>query len=68
MTPNHNHATLFVAPRSAPGTEAAGSPQPAVDGGAETMRRLRHPFAVRTVSQRPGSSTAGGPTVHRTAR
>jgi hypothetical protein len=66
--PNYDHATLFVAPRSAPGTEAARGPRPAADDGAEAMRRLRHPFAVRTVSPRSGSSIACGPAVERTAR
>ena len=53
MTPNHDHSTLFVAPLPAPGTDAAASRRPAVDDGAEAMRRLRHPFAIRTVPARP---------------
>jgi len=47
MTPNHDHASLFVAPPSPPGAEVADRPQSAVDRGAEAMRCLRHPFAVR---------------------
>jgi len=46
MTPNHDHASLFVAPPLPPGTEAVVRPKPAVDRGAEAMRWLRHPFAV----------------------
>lgn len=45
MTPNHDHATLFLAP-SAP---SAARPEPILDDGAAAMRRLRHPFAVPTV-------------------
>jgi hypothetical protein len=47
MTPNYDHATLFVAPAEPPAVEAAEQPRSTVDEGAEAMRRLRHPFAVR---------------------
>ncbi|GIF50745.1 hypothetical protein DFJ67_1845 [Asanoa ferruginea] len=48
MTPNHDHATLFVAPADAPEVDAAAStPGPAADDGAEAMLQLRDPFAVR---------------------
>ena len=53
MTPNHDHASLFVAPPSVPGTEAVGRPQSAVDRGAEAMRWLRHPFTA------PSAQTQG---------
>ncbi|MFI7602431.1 hypothetical protein [Actinoplanes sp. NPDC049681] len=46
MTPNHDHATLFVAPPMPPGTAAAVRERPAVDDQGEAMDRLRHPFAV----------------------
>jgi hypothetical protein len=50
MTPNHDHATLFVAPAASPAGKAGGNSRdmspPAVDGSADAMRRLRHPFAV----------------------
>ncbi|MFF5289543.1 hypothetical protein [Paractinoplanes globisporus] len=60
MTPNHNHATLFVAPPATRGTEAAGRPRSTVDDGAEAMRRLRDPFAVRSLinPRRAGERTA----------
>jgi len=51
MTPNHDHASLFVAPPSP--AEAVGRPQSAVDRGAEAMRWLRHPFAA------PGAPAPG---------
>ena len=54
MTPNHDHATLFVAPRPAPGSETTGTEQPAVDEGADEMRRLRHPFEAHEASDLPG--------------
>ena len=57
MTPNRDHATLFVAPLPPPGAEAVESPRPTVDDSAEAMRRLRHPFAIRKESERPPSST-----------
>jgi hypothetical protein len=47
MTPNHDHATLFVAPPAPAAVEAAGRHGSTVADGAEAMRRLRHPFAVR---------------------
>jgi hypothetical protein len=50
MTANHDHATLFIAP---PATAADTPPAPAVDGGAEAMRRLRHPFAVERPPVQP---------------
>lgn len=59
MTPNHDHATLFVVARPAAGTEAADDPRPPLDEGDEAMSRLRHPFAVRTVSQRSGAAIDG---------
>ncbi|HWG98176.1 MAG TPA: hypothetical protein VNV66_02385 [Pilimelia sp.] len=50
MTPNHEHATLFVAPAASPagkaGEEGLAVSQPPVDGSAEAMRQLRNPFAV----------------------
>jgi hypothetical protein len=49
MTPNHDHATLFVAPPPPPGTETVGRAESTIDQGAEAMRWLRHPFAVRGV-------------------
>jgi hypothetical protein len=53
MTPNHDHATLFVAPTALPAGKAGGDSmdvsQPTVDGSADAMRRLRHPFAVGPV-------------------
>jgi len=48
MTPNHDHATLFLAPATRPTVETAVRPDSAVDNGAAAMRRLRDPFAVRT--------------------
>ena len=63
MTPDHDHSSLFVAPRPAPGTETARSPQSAVDDGAEAMHSLRHPFAVREAPERPGSPTSRGDAV-----
>ncbi|MFI5896160.1 hypothetical protein ACIA5D_39275 [Actinoplanes sp. NPDC051513] len=48
MTPNHDHASLFVAPPAPHGAEADGRPQSTVDDGAEAMRRHRDPFAVRS--------------------
>jgi hypothetical protein len=53
MTLNHDHATLFVAPSTPPAVEAADRSESTVDDGAEAMRRLRHPFAVR-----PAEATA----------
>lgn len=56
MTPNYDRTTLFLAPpahRDAEGT-AGGSPM--IDHRAETMRALRHPFAVRT---QPAGRTGG---------
>ena len=58
MTPNHDHASLFVAPPSPPGTAAVGRPSSAVDRGAEAMSWLRHPFAV------PGTRHPGRPAEH----
>jgi hypothetical protein len=46
MTPNHDHATLFLAPSLPPGTEKAGRTQPTVDHTAKAMRALCQPFAV----------------------
>lgn len=57
MTPNRDHATLFVVPLPPPDAEAVGSPRSTVDNSAEAMRRLRHPFAVRKGSERSGSLT-----------
>lgn len=54
MTPNDDYGTLFLAPPAPPGTEADGVPYPAVDDGAEAMRRLRQPF---TVLQAPPAGT-----------
>ncbi|WP_229075062.1 hypothetical protein [Actinoplanes sp. DH11] len=45
MTPNHDHATLFLAPPARPGVQQE-RPEAPVDGSAAAMRRLRHPFAV----------------------
>lgn len=45
MTPNHDHATLFLAP-SLPSAEKASRTRSAVDHTAKAMRALRHPFAV----------------------
>lgn len=47
MTPNHDHATLFLAPAVPPAAETAGRPESTVDSGAAAMRRLRNPFAVQ---------------------
>jgi hypothetical protein len=44
MTPNHDHATLFVASTTA--AQRVDMPSPAA-ADAETMRRLRDPFAIR---------------------
>ena len=54
MTVNHDHATLFVAPPAPPAVQAiaAGRPEPAVNSGAEAMRRLLDPFAVPAHSAR----------------
>ena len=54
MTPNHDHATLFLAPSAPAAVRAAGKPESTVDGGAAAMHRLRHPFAVQAV--RPAAS------------
>jgi hypothetical protein len=47
MTPNHDHATLFVAPSEPSVAGATGGSTPA-DSGTEAMRQLRHPFAIRS--------------------
>ena len=47
MTPNHDHATLFLAPPSPSAVETAGKPESAIDSSATAMRRLRDPFAVQ---------------------
>jgi hypothetical protein len=49
MTPNYDHATLFVPPAV---PRAAGTPRSVVDHGAEAMRKLCHPFAVHPVPAR----------------
>lgn len=46
MTPNHDHATLFLAPSAPPRDEARSRPRRTVRDDAETMRRLRHPFTI----------------------
>jgi hypothetical protein len=61
MTPNHDHATLFVAPTPPPATGTAGEADPAVDHGDEAMRRLRRPFAVRGVPETGSQAHAAGP-------
>jgi hypothetical protein len=48
MAPNHDHATLFVAPPAPRASESTGKTESAVDDGADAMRRLRHPFAIRS--------------------
>jgi hypothetical protein len=56
MTPNHDHATLFVAPAASPADKADGnSPdasQPTVDDTPDAMRRLRQPFAIGPAKDR----------------
>ncbi|MEV4624500.1 hypothetical protein AB0J74_38055 [Asanoa sp. NPDC049573] len=62
MTPNHDHATLFVAPADAPEADAAAStPGPAADDGVEAMRQLRDPFAVQPA---PAATPADRPIRH----
>lgn len=56
MTPNHDHATLFVAPPRPADTEAAVRAPSTIDHGAEAMGSLRHPFAVDGARQ-PGRSS-----------
>jgi len=53
MIVNHDHATLFVAPSVPPavGAGPAGRPEPIANSGAEAMRRLLDPFAVRQPAQ-----------------
>ena len=46
MTPNHDHATLFVAPPAPQGTETAGKAPSDSGHRAEAMLSLRNPFAV----------------------
>jgi hypothetical protein len=57
MTPNHDSATLFVAPPEPPATGAAPKPRATVDDGAEAMRRLRHPFAVEQAPATPDETS-----------
>jgi hypothetical protein len=52
-TPNHDHATLFVAPPT-PAAASTRSPQHTTDDGTEAMERLLHPF---TVQPAPATST-----------
>jgi hypothetical protein len=58
MTPNHDHATLFVAPPAAPEKEVPGRPQSTVDHGAEAMRSLREPFVVPEAEEPATTSTS----------
>jgi hypothetical protein len=46
MTPNHDHATLFVAPPTPPTAGERSGPQPVADDGTEAMERLLHPFTI----------------------
>jgi hypothetical protein len=46
MTPNRDHATLFVAPPASSDSRSRGRPESGVDGSAAAMRRLRHPFTI----------------------
>jgi hypothetical protein len=55
MTPNHDHDTLFVASPLA--AEPVDRPLPAADD-AETMRRLRDPFAIPAAeAPKPGKQS-----------
>lgn len=56
MTPDHDHALLFVAPADLAEGDAPSTPGPAADDGAEAMRQLRDPFALQPV---PDTGTAG---------
>ena len=67
MTVNHDHATLFVAPSAPPAVQAiaaAGRPEPAVNSGADAMRRLLDPFAVLQPTQ-PVRKRQATPPSHR---
>jgi hypothetical protein len=55
MTPNHDHATLFLAPPAPP--EADGRSQRTADSGTEALRQLRHPFSVQS-ARATGTTTA----------
>jgi hypothetical protein len=46
MAPNYDHATLFVEPSVSASDKAGSQPRQVAGHEAETMRRLRHPFAV----------------------
>ncbi|MEV4534271.1 hypothetical protein AB0J82_10630 [Asanoa sp. NPDC049518] len=46
MTPNHDHASLFLA-ADTPAPEASDEAGQVAEAGAEAMRQLRDPFAVR---------------------
>jgi hypothetical protein len=47
MTPNHDHATLFVAPPTPPTANDRNGPRHTADDGTEAMERLLHPFTVQ---------------------
>lgn len=58
MTPNHDHASLFLAPPAPPADEAADESGQEAEAGAEAMRRLRDPFAVHTDESAEPAPTA----------
>ncbi|MGC4815325.1 hypothetical protein ACLQ29_32890 [Micromonospora sp. DT228] len=57
MTSNDNgRPALFLATSNADGPDGSAVP---VDGSAEAMRRLRHPFAVQPAPQSPTAGDDG---------